>query len=294
MPRRSQSTTMRHAIWAIAALSLPAGAQQAPPPPAEQTPAAEPPPEPTPEEPAPAERAASPAPKAPAAAPSTAPREASQRYKDIMVVPYRSFLKSGRIELAPSAGININDDLIPDFALGGEANYFLSEAFSVGALFEYFPTPSGITDLETDVRRRYVKFPTHNEYDFAGMGNVAYVPIYGKFTILGWHVVHWESYVGAGAGIMRTQTVPLSASVEPQVNNDLAFNVAFGGRFFISRWFSGLFSIRDFLFNDKFDIGPSTAPGGGRAIDTRFVQNVILSIGVGIYFPTSFKYTTLR
>lgn len=287
MNRLSLSSIGRTAAWPLAMLLCsPAGAQQAPPeqPPPAEEPAAE---EPAAEEPPGSEPAAEAAPAAAPAAPAAAPRDPSQRYKDIMVVPYRSFLKSGRVELAPSAGLNINDNLISDFAVGGEANYFLSEVFPIGVLFAYFPTP-GDSDLERDIRRRYHKFPTHNEYVFAAMGNVGYLPIYGKFTFFGAKVIHWDSFVAIGGGVMQTKTVPRDASNDPLVNTNPAFNAAFGGRFYLTRWLSANFSIRDFILIDKFEVDEQ------RNTESRLVNNVILSLGVGVYFPMGFKYTTLR
>jgi len=282
MPRLITAHMIRFVAWPLALLAATASAQPAEPPaeepaPADQTPAEEPL----------AEEPAAPAPVADA--PPTAPRDPTQRYRDIMVVPHRTFLKAGRIELAPSAGVNINDNLASDFAFGGEANYFMSEVFGVGLLFQYFPTPGGATDLETDIRRRYRKFPTHNEYVFAGMLGASYVPIYGKFTLLSKWLVHWEAYVAAGGGLIRTQTVPRDASLDPLTNNNPAGNVAFGGRFFLSKWFSTFFTIRDYLFVDKFEL-----EGTDRPTESRFVQNVILSLGAAVYFPMDFKYTTLR
>jgi outer membrane beta-barrel protein len=281
MPRLSLAQMISLAACPLWLMAATASAQDAPPP-AEAPPAEEPPAE----EPPPLEAPPAPAPVAP---PPVARTAQEQRNRDIMVVPHRYFLKTGRLEVAPSAGININDNLISDFSFGGEANYFLSEAFAVGLLFQYFPTPGGATDLETDIRRRYHKFPTHNEYVFAGMAGVSYAPIYGKFTLFGGRLVHWDAYVGAGGGLVQTKTVPRDGSLEPLTNNNPAGNVSFGGRFFLSRWLSALFNIRDYVFVDKFE-----KEGANRPTESRFVNNVMLSLGAAVYFPMDFKYTTLR
>jgi len=281
MNRLNLSVICRFAVWPAAVLvCVPASAQEVPPEeaPAEEPPAEEPPgSEPGPE--------AAPAP--PPSAPTVVPRDPSERYKDIMVVPHRSFLKRHRLELAPTAGLNINDNLISDFAVGAEANFFLSEVFSLGALFEYFPTP-GSTDLENDIRRRYHKFPTHNEYVFAAMAAVGYIPVYGKFTLFGRSTLHWDLYVSGGPGVMQTKTVPRDAANDSRKNTNVAGQLALGGRVYLTRWLSAVFSIRDFFLIDTFEVDEE------RREESRFVNNVILSLGVGIYLPMDFKYTTLR
>lgn len=293
MPRLNLLHMIRSTAWPLALMAATALAQEAPPEepaPAEGAPAEEP----SPEEPSPEESAA-PAPAVVDPGPAAA-HDPTRRYRDIMVVPHRTFLKAGRIELAPSAGVNINDNLASDFAFGAEANYFFSEVLAGGLLFQYFPTPGGATELETDIRRRYHKFPTHNEYVFAGLLGASYVPIYGKFTVLSKWLVHWEAYVALGAGLVRTQTVPRDASLTPLTNNNPAVSPALGGRFFMSRWLSTFFTIRDYAFLDKFELETGDRDTQSRKdnAESRFVQNVILSLGVAVYFPMDFKYTTLR
>lgn len=268
-------------LWLCATTALAQDAPPAEPPPAEEAP---PPEEPiTVDEPAP-----TPAPTPPAPVAKTTQEE---RWRDIMVVPHRYFLRAGRLELAPSAAVNINDNLISDFAFGAEANYYFSEALGVGLLFQYFPTPAGATDLETDVRRRYRKFPTHNEYVMAGMLGLSYAPIYGKFTLLGGKVIHWDAYVGLGGGLVQTKTIPRDGSLDGLTNNNPAINASFGAHFYLTKWMSAFFNIRDYVFKDEFE-----KEGGGtdRPTESRFVNNVMLSLGAAIYFPTAFKYTTLR
>ena len=54
-------------------------------------------------------------------------------WQDIVVVPRKAFLKGGRLELAPFAGITVNDNLIRHYVFGVDLNYFLTDALWVGA-----------------------------------------------------------------------------------------------------------------------------------------------------------------
>ena len=59
-------------------------------------------------------------------------------WQDIVVVPRKAFLKGGRLELAPFAGITVNDNLIRHYVFGVDLNYFLTDAFWVGLQGQYF------------------------------------------------------------------------------------------------------------------------------------------------------------
>src|SRR5262245_46110784 len=57
---------------------------------------------------------------------------ASLSWQDIVVVPRKAFLKGGRLELQPFAGVTINDNLIRHYVFGADFNYFLTDALWVG------------------------------------------------------------------------------------------------------------------------------------------------------------------
>ena len=59
-------------------------------------------------------------------------------WQDIVVVPRKRFLKGGRLEIAPIAGITVNDNLIRHYMFAADLNYFLTDALWVGVQGEYF------------------------------------------------------------------------------------------------------------------------------------------------------------
>ena len=59
-------------------------------------------------------------------------------WQDIVVVPRKAFLKGGRLELAPFAGMTVNDNLIRHYMFGVDLNYFLTDVFWVGLQGQYF------------------------------------------------------------------------------------------------------------------------------------------------------------
>jgi hypothetical protein len=117
---------------------------------------------------APAETAPPPAPDTPIEQPppptgdqATAPR--SKSWEDIVVVPRKAFLKSGRLELAPFTGITINDVLIRHYSFGGDLNFYLTDVFSIGLEGQYFVKER--SQRESLVGLQLKPNPTNNRYN---------------------------------------------------------------------------------------------------------------------------------
>jgi outer membrane beta-barrel protein len=214
----------------------------------------------------------------------------------VVVVPRKAFLKGGRVELSPFAGVSLNDVLIRHFAFGGELNYYLSDVLSLGLQGQYFIKQR--TDRESTVGLQYNRVAALNQYKFAGALDLGYTPGYGKFTLFNKFIVHWDLAVSGGVGVIQTEVIPRKVSDTAFKNNQIAANIGLGTHLYVSNWLTFNVAVRDYLFNDKFE--PSDRKDNEN-IDTvksrgvsQFVQNVMLYAGVGLYLPTSFDYHTGR
>ena len=121
-------------------------------------------------------------------------------WQDIVVVPRKAFLKGGRLELAPFAGMTVNDNLIRHYVFGADLNYFLTDALWVGLQGQYF-----VKQMETQAELLGLQFnrsSTLNRYLYGGAFNMGYVPSYGKFALMNRQIVHWE--IWASAGVLYT------------------------------------------------------------------------------------------
>ena len=251
-----------------------------------------------PEQPAtpPAETGAPTEPPAPATGeqPAGAPRAKS--WEDIVVVPRKAFLKSGRLELAPFTGITLNDVLIRHYAFGGDLNFYLTDVFSIGIEGQYFIKER--SSRESLVGLQYNRVPSLNRYKYAAAFNFGYVPGYGKFTLFNKYIWHWDIFVAAGVGAIWTEIIPRVAGDQVFHTISLAPDVAAGTRFFLSDWLTVSFAFRDYIFNDKFE------PIDRKPEDTiqyvqdhatgQLVNNIMFTASLGFYLPTSFQYRTPR
>jgi outer membrane beta-barrel protein len=219
----------------------------------------------------------------------------SLTWQDIVVVPRKSFIKSGRFELAPFSGLSVNDNLIRHYVFGVDLNYFLTDVFSVGLQGQYFIKQ--FTNQDELIGLQYNRLPTLNRYLYGGALNFGYVPVYGKFALFNRSILHWEIWASAGVGVTMTEVIPRDPANAALAfkNTDLTPNVGIGGRFFLFDWLTVNVALRDYIVPDKFEHVPDTATSSADAkaqADSALVNNLMLYAGIGVYLPTKFTYKT--
>ncbi|MCC6746575.1 MAG: outer membrane beta-barrel domain-containing protein [Deltaproteobacteria bacterium] len=226
---------------------------------------------------------------------SSGPRDLREQWKDIVVIPRKTFLKRRRVELSPFVGTSVNDNLIQHTAIGGELNYHITDILSIGAMgMYYFPQ---VLDQEFFTRYHFRKVPSLNKYKGTVVGNMSYVPIYGKFSVFNKWIWHYEIFVTGGVGVSFTEIIPRDYDYEPFSNLALTFPIGMGGRLFITRWLAAQVSFRDFMMLDKFEPPGRQDVDGAKAkekAETRFINNVMFTAGFSFYLPLDFSYTTFR
>ena len=90
-------------------------------------------------------------------------------WQDIVVVPRKAFLKGGRLEIAPIAGITVNDNLIRHYMFALDFNYFLTDALWVGLQGQYFVKQ--LTTQADLVGLQFNRLSTMNRYLYGGALN---------------------------------------------------------------------------------------------------------------------------
>jgi outer membrane beta-barrel protein len=223
-----------------------------------------------------------------------APR--SKSWEDIVVVPRKAFLKSGRLELAPFTGITLNDVLIHHYTFGADLNFYLTDVLSIGIEGQYFIKER--SERESLVGLQYNRIPTLNKYKYGAAINFGYVPGYGKFTLFNKFIMHWDVFVNGGVGAIWSEIIPRNPGDLPFQNFNIAPDVAGGTRFFLSDWLTVSFAFRDYIFVDHFeplDRRPEWDIDTVKAnASSQLVNNVMFTVSLGFYLPTSFTYRTPR
>jgi outer membrane beta-barrel protein len=219
------------------------------------------------------------------------------RHDDIIALQPKPFLKRHRLEVLPLYAVTLNDTLLRHHAVGAEFNFFLTEILSVGVQGLYYF--DDVLDQEFYTRYHFDRAPSLNRYRYTTTLNFAYVPIYGKFHLLNDRIVHFELLATAGCGISGTEIIPRDREYRAFSNPlNLTFPVGLGARLFLTRWLALQAVLRSYLMLDRFE--PSKRggdPDPEREVElardnakTRLVNNMIFSVGVSVFFPTSFRH----
>jgi len=224
----------------------------------------------------------------------------------ITVVQRQRFLKKKRFELSPQAGITVNDPFVRHYAVGAELNYWITNRLAVGI------TGTGFIGNKTS-RYNNIRFQegvllTANRMLWQASVNLTYNPFYGKIAVFNRALMHWESFVNVGGGVIQTKVIPRYESLHEGFTHTTGQgNFALGARFYGPKtdWISVNFGVRTWIYQDKLEpTGRGPGPvqmenlddvGNAKAAaDKKLAFNVVFFLGVSFYFPTTFQYTTRR
>jgi outer membrane beta-barrel protein len=229
-----------------------------------------------------------------------APRKS---WEDIVVVPRKAFLKKHRLEIAPFAGITLNDPLIRHYSFGGDLNYYITDVLSIGGEGQYFIKE--LSERESLVGLQYYLVPTLNKLKYHYALAFGYVPGYGKFGLFNKWIVHWDLTFALGIGRIRTEIIPRAFGDKSWTNDDYVGHVGLGVRLFVLDWLTLSLTFRDYMYSDTFEIrdrdsreanGETLAQikSDSQKSQSQFVQNIMMFFSIGLYVPPSFSYRTPR
>jgi outer membrane beta-barrel protein len=234
--------------------------------------------------------------KAGAAETAGAPRKS---WEDIVVVPRKAFLKKYRLEIAPFAGITLNDPLIRHYSLGGDLNFYVTDVLSIGGEAQYFLKE--LSERESLVGVQYYLVPTLNKLKWHWAAAFGYVPGYGKFGLFNKWIVHWDLNFALGLGQIHTEIIPRAFGDKSFSNTNTTFHVGLGIRLFVLEWLTLNATFRDYMYSDVFEYRGrqptddlTKVKSDSEKFQTQFVQNIMFFFSIGLYIPPSFTYRTPR
>lgn len=269
--------------------ATPPGAEPAPPGSEASPPGSEPAPPGTEEPTAPGEEGAQ-----PPGTTAEGQQLGSISWRDIVVVPRRPILKYHRIELIPTYNVSLNSPVVRAHGFGGIANFFLSETLNIGLEATYYQPQILEHYFLRGLDDRVL--PSANRYFWSAAVNFGYVPIYGKFALFNKWIFQWEAYIEAGLGVLQSQWIPRDPADAAASNFDVMWHIDLGTRLFLTKWLTIQVYLKDYMFVDKFEPANrmSTAVPPASTFDSRFVQNLVFGVGVGMFLPTGFEYKYTR
>jgi outer membrane beta-barrel protein len=222
-------------------------------------------------------------------------------------------LRNRRFELQPSVALSMNDPYVSHTGLGIAANFWVTNVLAVGANFIWNQGLNGRSDLDFHVARSGRLVVPINEYQLAAAGNFSYVPVYGKFLMFNQFIFHWDIYVMAGVGVMRTRPIPV---VDPEVRSfqydwRIMFNAGLGVRVFLNRWLAIFGELRNYVYSEILEntsiaqvdmpVGAGQRPQPGSRQDpstwtggSSITDNVMVQVGLSVFLPFSVTYRLLK
>ena len=220
---------------------------------------------------------------------------------DVYAVQQIYALRRGRFEINPYWSISLNDQFVSHDGPGLSVNYYLTNVLAIGVNGTYYQPFNGDSDFNFENRRATRLAVPLNEYLAGYAVNFTYVPMYGKFSGFGNFIFHYDGYLVGGVGGIFTRPI---AVIDPDnrmfdYEHRIAFNVGFGLRIFLNRWFSVIGELRDYIYIEQLEnvSVAATQTGKGSQTDSStwlgekpLTNNVQAQIGISMFLPFSWEY----
>ena len=218
---------------------------------------------------------------------------------DVYAVQQIYALRRGRFEINPYWSQSLNDQFVSHPGPGLAVNYYLTNVLAVGVNGTYYQPFNGDADFNFENRRATRLAVPLNEYLGGYAVNFTYVPMYGKFSGFGQFIFHYDGYIVGGVGGLFTRPI---AVIDPDnrkfdFEHRLAFNIGFGLRIFLNRWFAVVAEVRDYIYIEQLEntqVAATQIEQQNRntwfSNEKPLTNNVQAQIGISMFLPFSWEY----
>lgn len=193
---------------------------------------------------------------------------------ELGVVQNRMYTKARKFELGVYGGVVSTDPFLSVYSLNASLGYHFSEYLSVAVFgVKYFVGPSSALELLQSPYPNGIGTGTNtNEPKWYVGGEVMGSLLYGKLSVIGKAIIHYDFHLIGGLGVMSTES-----------GNYATPSVGVGQAFFITRNITLRTDYRLMIYNETIlqKVSSNTSPPG-TPIGTRV--NYSNSISVGLSF----------
>ncbi len=221
---------------------------------------------------------------------------------DVYAVQQIYALRRGRFEINPYWSQSLNDQFVSHPGPGLAVNYYLTNVLAVGVNGTYYQPFNSDADFNFENRRATRIAVPLNEYLGGYAVNFTYVPMYGKFSGFSQFIFHYDGFLVGGVGGLFTRPIPV---IDPDnrkfdFEHRLAFNLGFGLRIFLNRWFAVTGEVRNYVYAEHVEnteVAPTQAaaqnpndPATPWIKEKPLTVNVQAQIGISVFLPFSWEY----
>lgn len=192
--------------------------------------------------------------------------------KQFEVIQNKLYTKAGRFEITPMFGIYQRVDFQDTKTLGGTVAYHFSEIIGAEIMaHKMYNSDSSVVTRFKETRGATVAF---NEEKYFMGATMLFTPIYGKFSLFGKKISHFDLYLSPGLGVTKT--------------NDLRFTTCLGvgQKFWVSPHFNVRIEYRWNRYNDKIytSEGATAVRNGGPGYFEQITNDQNLMFGISYLF----------
>lgn len=144
---------------------------------------------------------------------------------DLEVVQNRVYVKKNHLTLLASVGTAGTDPFLSVKTLQGALGYHFSESFGVSAIYRKYLVSSSsyLSELESGLVTGSPSTANTNKPNAFYGGEIEYSPFYGKISISGTSIVHYDAHFLLGLGVTDTES-----------GKYLTPSIGFGPQFYLS------------------------------------------------------------
>ena len=189
---------------------------------------------------------------------------------ELRVVQNRRYTQYKKFELQLFGGTISTDPFLAVKNLGGSLSYHFNDYFAAKVLGfkDIVGNSSALSTLQQD---NNTTANTNEPKYFIG-GEVDFVPLYGKFSLMGNAIVYVDTHIDGGLGETTTQT-----------GHDLTPFLGLGEQFYLNRWSSFNIDYRLMYYRETLDQKTVGQPNLGGPIDNRASWNDVITLGISVF-----------
>lgn len=223
--------------------------------------------------------------------PAAAAKSKQTAYDSGPSVRRKLLYRSTRLEIAPLLSFTLNDAFVHNGLVGANINYHLTNEFGLGinASYGLIHMNSGLSDnvkaeLQKKGQTQVLNSISYSYVNWSADLALSYVPLFGKFSLMNSLIINYDLHLIGGVSVVNegVETAVPGGIADSKLSGTNPGGVIGGGlRLYVSDMLSINYEVRDYIYN-RAQVSRGTANG-------QLSNNVMMSIGVGIFFPSEVK-----
>jgi outer membrane beta-barrel protein len=189
---------------------------------------------------------------------------------ELRVVQNRKYSQARKFELQFFGGAISTDPFLSVKNIGASLAYHFNDYWALKVFG--FKDIVGDSAATTILEQENAQTPNTNQPKYFVGGEADFVPLYGKFSLLGNAIIYVDTHLDFGFGSTTTET-----------GHDATPFVGLGEQFYINRWSSLNLDYRLMYYRETLDQKGVGQPNLGQPIANRASWNDVITLGISVF-----------